>query len=85
MTVVKFRTTFGKNIFEFCLKNSKMPKNVFFEAKNHKKFDKMVLSWPREMVDSLKNQKKIVQNDSKKYFWWKKDWPKIAEKRHFLI
>ena len=31
----------------------------FFEAKNHKKIDKKMLSWRREMVDSLENQKKI--------------------------
>ena len=45
-----------------------MAKNVFFEAKNHKNVDKKVLSWPRVMVDSLKNQKKLVWNDSEKIF-----------------
>ena len=41
---------------------------MIFEAKNHKKFDKMELSWPTEMVDSLKNQKKLVWNDTEKIF-----------------
>ena len=41
---------------------------MIFEAKNHKKFDKMELSWPKEMVDSLKNQKKLVWNDTEKIF-----------------
>ena len=52
---------------------------MFFEAIKSQKIDKKVLSLPREMVDSLKNQKKIVQNDSEKIFLMKKDWPKIAE------
>ena len=42
-------------------------KRVFW-GKKSQKFDKMVLSWPREMVDSLKNQKKIVWNDREKMF-----------------
>ena len=48
--------------------DEKLSKNVIFEAKNHKKFDKMELSWPTEMVDSLKNQKKLVWNDTEKIF-----------------
>ena len=30
-----------------------------------------MLSWPREMIDSLENQKKLVWNDSKKMFLMK--------------
>ena len=44
---------FWKKIFL----DEKMAKNMFFEAKNHKKIDKKVLNWPREMVDSLKIRK----------------------------
>ena len=50
-----------KNIFskkDFL--DEKLGKNVIFEAKNQKKIDKKVLSWPREMVDSLKIQKKLT-------------------------
>ena len=64
---------FSKNFFL----DEKLSKNVIFEAKNHKKFDKMQLSWPKEMVDSLKNQKKIVWNESEKIFLMKK---KIGQK-----
>ena len=41
---------------------------MIFEAKNYKKFDKMELSWPTEMVDSLNNQKKLFWNDIEKIF-----------------
>ena len=61
MTVVKLRKRFAKDVFLIsAYKNSKMAKNVFFEAKNHKNVDKKVLSWPKVMVNSLKNQKKLV-------------------------
>ena len=63
-----------------------MAKNVFFEAKNHKKFDKMELSWPTEMVDSLKNQKKLVWNDTEKIFLNQKiQMAQNSQKEYFLI
>ena len=57
----------------FWMKNGK--KHVF-EANNRKKFDEKVPSWPREMVDSLKNKKNLVWNDSEKITVMKKDCPK---------
>ena len=56
-----------KRNFEKKLLDEKLGKNVIFEANNLKKIDKMELSWPTEMVDSLKIRK-IVWNDSEKIF-----------------
>ena len=66
--------------------DEKLGKNVIFEAKNHKKFDKMELSWPTEMVDSLKNQKKLLWNDTEKVFWNQKiQMVQNSQKQYFLI
>ena len=58
---------------------------MIFEAKNHKKIDKMELSWPTEMVDSLKNQKKIVWKDREKMFLNQKQLAQNSQKEYFLI
>ena len=46
-----------KNFLQKNFFRMKKWQNLFFEAKNHKKIDWKVLSWPREMVDSLKIRK----------------------------
>ena len=51
-----------------------------FWSKKSQKIDEMELSWPIEIADSLRNQKKLAWNDSDKYFEpKKKNWSKMSK------